>query len=156
MAVASTVGTWIYDVHTGDEVDLFTGPITSSEQILYSPDGRILLGRNSHEVYLLDVAAGKYMYTLSLNSGFTNDVSKTTFGYSRDGGILASWGQGGSVQLWDTVTGQNIQTIEGSWNTQGFAFSPDGTTIAYSIRAKPEVSNKVHLWDVTSSKHKKP
>ena len=154
LAVASTVGTWIYDVHTGDEVDLFTGPMSSIEQVLYSPDGRILLGRNSHEVYLLDVATGKYLHTLSLNSGITNDVSKTTFGYSRDGGMLVSWGQGGSIQLWDAVTGQNIHTIEGSWNTQGFAFSPDGSTIAYSIRAIPELSNKVHLWDVKTSKNK--
>ena len=155
LAVASTVGVWIYDVHTGEERALFTGPITSSEQILYSPDGRILAGRNSREIYLFDVATGKYIHTLSLNSVLTNAVGRRTFVYSRDGGTLVSWGQGGNVQLWDATTGQNIHTIEGSWDSRCFAFSPDGSKIAYSIDAKPELINKVHLWDVTTLKHKK-
>ena len=154
LAVATTLGTWIYDVNTGKERTLFTGPISSVEQILYSPDGKILAGRNSREIYSLDAVTGKYLHTISLNSSTTGS-GRRTFVYSRDGDTLASWGQGGSVQLWNAVTGQNIHTIEGQYNNYCFAFSPDGSTIAYSIRAMPEISNKVHLWDVTSSKYKK-
>ena len=154
LAVATTLGTWIYDVNTGKERTLFTGPISSVEQILYSPDGKILAGRNSHEIYSLDAVTGKYLHIISLDSSLSGS-ERRTFVYSRDGDTLASWGQGGSVQLWDAATGQNIHTIEGTDNSYCFAFSPDGSTIAYSIRAMPEISNKVHLWDVTSSKHKK-
>lgn len=154
LAVATTIGTWIYDVNTGKERTLFTGPISSVEQILYSPDSRILAGRNSREIYSLDAVTGKYLHTISLNSSTTGS-GRRTFVYSRDGDTLASWGQGGSVQLWNAETGQNIHTIEGQYNNYCFAFSPDGSTIAYSIRAMPEISNKVHLWDVTSSKYKK-
>ena len=154
LAVASTVGTWIYDVHTGAERALVPGPMASIEQISYSPDGRILAGRNSREIYSLDAVTGKYLHTISLNSVHSGS-GRRTFMYSHDGSKLASWGHGGSVQLWDAITGQHRHTIEGTSNSYCFAFSPDGSTIAYSIRAMPEISNKVHLWDGTTSKHKK-
>ncbi|MDE0638627.1 MAG: hypothetical protein OXI43_22535 [Candidatus Poribacteria bacterium] len=153
LAVASTIGIWIYDVHTGDERALFTGPVSSSEQILYSPDGRILAGRNSREIYSLDAVTGKYLHTISLNS-YHSGSGRRVFVYSQDGDTLASWGHGGSVQLWDAVTGENKHTIEGTRDSYSFAYSPDDTTIAYSAGRLGE-KNDIHLWDVTSSKHKK-
>lgn len=42
LAVASTIGIWLYDVHTSAEVALFTGHTGSVNSVAFSPDGTLL------------------------------------------------------------------------------------------------------------------
>ena len=42
LAVASSIGIWIYDAETGKELDLFTGHTGSVENLSYTPDGRFI------------------------------------------------------------------------------------------------------------------
>ena len=40
LAVASSIGIWIYDAQTGEEIDLLTGHTDSVYSVAFSPDGK--------------------------------------------------------------------------------------------------------------------
>ena len=42
LAVAGSLGIWIYDATTGEALDLFTGHTDDVESVSFSPDGRTL------------------------------------------------------------------------------------------------------------------
>ena len=47
IAVASSIGIWLYDVGTGDEVNLLTGHTRPVHSVAFSPDGWTLASRAS-------------------------------------------------------------------------------------------------------------
>ena len=47
LAIASSIGIWIYDANTGEELDLFTGHTGPVETLSYSPDGRFIASSRS-------------------------------------------------------------------------------------------------------------
>ena len=47
LAVASSIGIWVYDAETGEELDLFTGHTVPVERLSYSPDGRFIASSSS-------------------------------------------------------------------------------------------------------------
>ena len=65
LAVASSVGVWIYDANTGAEISLLTGNTYAIESVVYSPDGRTIAGLNYHIVDLWDTATGNRKTTLN-------------------------------------------------------------------------------------------
>ncbi|MDE0017771.1 MAG: dockerin type I domain-containing protein [Candidatus Poribacteria bacterium] len=57
LAVASSIGIWIYDAQTGEELDLFVGHTGEVSSIAYSPDGNTLAsGSSDGTVLLWDIA----------------------------------------------------------------------------------------------------
>ena len=89
LAVAGSIGTWIYDTKTGVELDLLIGV----SSVAFSPDGTMLAsiaegldGRDS-TVQLWDVATGQLKTTLM---GHTDPIYSVAF--SPDGTMLASGG----------------------------------------------------------------
>ena len=42
ISVATTIGVWTYDVHTGNAVNLFTGNMSGANAISYASNGSIL------------------------------------------------------------------------------------------------------------------
>ncbi|WP_017315129.1 nSTAND1 domain-containing NTPase [Mastigocladopsis repens] len=68
--------------------------------------------------------------------------------FSPDGKILASASADKTVKLWDTATGQVIQTLSGhTASVWGVSFSPDGKILASASRDKT-----VKLWDPATGK----
>ncbi|MCE2396202.1 hypothetical protein J4G02_16740, partial [Candidatus Poribacteria bacterium] len=57
LAVAASTGVWIYDVHTGAELELLTGHTAEIESLAFSPDGDTLAsGSDDGTVLLWNVA----------------------------------------------------------------------------------------------------
>ena len=73
IAVASRIGIWIYDAHTGKELDLLTWqrPV-EFYSVCFSTDGRSLAGGAWGDVVLWDATTRKHLQTLT---GHTNAVS---------------------------------------------------------------------------------
>ena len=40
LAVASSIGIWLYDAHTGAEIALFTGSMANVSSVVFSPEWR--------------------------------------------------------------------------------------------------------------------
>ncbi len=153
LVVVSTIGTWIYDVNTGEERALYTGPMASVDSVAFSPDGKTLTGRNSNELYSLDVTTGTYLFTIPLKTYFGSDATPT-LGFLPNGNTVVSWSHGDAIQLWDATTGQHKKTIGDRSDRTNLTFSPDGSKIVYSKGSHGNMT-KIHLWDVTTEKHVK-
>ena len=141
LAVASSIGIWIYDAHTGATLDLLTAPAPVS-QVVFSPDGNTIASGSWDDdmVRLWDVGTGQLMAPLTGQTDSTSNVA-----FSPDGTMLTSGGADLVVRLWDTATGQLKTTFIGpSGHINSVTFSPDGGILAGGT------DDKVWLWDVTT------
>ncbi len=142
LAVASSIGIWIYDADTGATLDLLTAPAPAST-VAFSPDGHTLAAGSWDDnsiVRLWNVPTGQLIATFT---GHTHGTYSVTF--SPDGAMLASGGGDLAVRLWDVATGQLKTTlIEHSGYINSVTFSPDGSILAGGT------DDKVWLWDVTT------
>ena len=72
MAVASSIGVWLYNAETYEEVALLTGHTRSVNSIAFSPDSATLAsGSRDSTIRLWDAATGNHQRTLT---GHTNAV----------------------------------------------------------------------------------
>lgn len=147
LAIASGTGIWLYDAHTGRELDLLTGHTGSVLTVAFNPDGNtIASGSKDNTVMLWDALTGKHKQTLI---GHENIVTCVVF--NPDGSILASASFDSHVRLWDMSTGRLIKiTQDARSSITHITFNPNGDTIAGSTLG----DNIVFLWDVVTGKVK--
>ena len=144
LAVGSTIGIWIYDMRTGEELDLLTGHTYYVNRVIFSPDGKTLASMsrwNDHIIRLWDGVTSEPKATLT---GHTSEINNIVF--SPDGKTLASASDDNTVCLWDGVTG-DLKTIlrEHTANVKVLAVSPDGSRLASG--GNDEV---IRLWNVAT------
>ncbi len=162
LVIASDIGIWLYDAHTGKELDLLPGSMNRfpTGDTVFSSDGRMLAAISTAKelVQLWDVDTGKHLKTLTGHKSRVNSVC-----FSPDGTTLAGGGGNGNIFLWDIATGKLQKTPIIKHKDQVFSvcFSPDGTMLASSSDLFEE-ENKidwyrsvVQLWDVDTGQHLK-
>ncbi len=145
LAAATYIGVWLYDVETGNELQLLATEPAAVQSIAFSPDGtKLVSSARGTPLSLWDVESGRLLRTFSAE---TNSSNKGV-AYSPDGTIIAGNGSSGTVQLWNPDTGENIRTLKGeeSWTALNcIQFSPDGKTLATGWH-----DSTISLWDVNT------
>jgi len=141
LAVAGSLGVWIYDAQSGDEIDLLIAHRDGIRDISFSPDGRTLAsGSWDRTIRLWDVDTGSLKNTLW---GRAQPVYSVAF--SPDGKTLAS-GSDNTIFLWDVDMGSLKDTLTGhKYAVYSVAFSPDAQTLASG-----SWDNTIRLWDVNT------
>ena len=87
LAVASSIGIWLYDARTGAEVALFTG-----HTMAFSPDGKTIDSASANDgiIQLWDVASGQLKNTMEGHTSSYDSYRREPVAFSPDGTILAS------------------------------------------------------------------
>ena len=154
LAVASSIGIWIYDANTFTEIALLTGHTERVNAVAFSPDSKMLIsGSHDKTVRLWNVETGELLHTLEDHTDYVLAVA-----FSPDGNKFASSDGDFTIRLWDTHRKQMLHAMipfdgfvhrsnEAFW-VYDIAFSIDGKTLASADR-----NNRVRLWDVDTGKH---
>ena len=125
LAVSGSIGVWLYDADTHEEIHLLTGHTAWVSCVAFSPDGQMLAsGSWDRTIRLWNSHTGQHKATLMRDGMY--DVTSVAF--SPDGSMLVSGGGGWDtkIRLWDTETGSHIATfIRHKENVTSVVFSPD-------------------------------
>ena len=141
LAVASSIGIWLYDTTNYQELALLPSsqPLAS---IAFSPDGSLIAsiikyGPVHSDVW--DVASRTKIATFNLPLG----GSTKSIAFSPDGRTIGVPG-GSRIFLWDVVTEQELLRIQlENYNVNSISFSPSGHMIAAG-----DGDNLIRLWNV--------
>ena len=139
ISVATTIGVWTYDVHTGNAVNLFTGEMSGANAISYASNSSILAAAHwDRKVRLWDVSQTlpeALYYTFDENPGPIYAVA-----ISPNGRMVASGGadrpnrgnteSGGLIRIWDLETKELRPILRYNAVVTTIAFSPNNRWIA--------------------------
>ena len=153
LAVAGSIGIWLYDADTGEAQALLTGHTGYVNSVSFSPDGATLAsGSNDLTVRLWDVATGTQKVVLTGHTHWVNSVH-----FSPDGKTIASGSTDNYVYLWDVATETRKNHITHSKGVNSVRFSPDGKTIAtacdndhaflFDVATVTQKASFHHRWD---------
>lgn len=157
--VASGGGTEVvlWDPFSGNEVFTFS---TGSDYIVFSPDNTRLATASCNEIQVWDLKAGnsltnKQQWSANPNDltcitalSFSPDSSKiaSADGESGSGGIYPRPKKvGGTILVWDALTGQDISVMRHGDSVQAIAFSENGNRL---VSGSYDRTSRV--WDTTT------
>ena len=139
VSVATTIGVWTYDVHSGNEVNLFTGAMSGANAIAYTSDGKTLAAAHwNRTVCLWNVdleLPTTPRYTFKGHAGPIYAVA-----VSPNNGMLASGGAdktdrgdaepSGLIKIWDLHTKDLLLILRYNSPVSTIAFSPNSRWLA--------------------------
>ena len=127
LAVGTTIGIWIYDVHKGEELHLLIGEMGSVKAVAYYPGGDYIASAHADwTVRLWDISAEKVVRTFTGHEGAIHAVD-----FSSDGAIIASGSSDKTIRMWDTQSGELLSILPGYQGAvYSVTFSPDGKMLA--------------------------
>ena len=141
----------MWDVATGEPLVVFAEP-TEQENlgqisaVAFSPDRALLAAGAKTQLHLWDVRTGHKLFSVSTvhKRGWRTylDYPKSLV-FSPNGAILVSGHRHGTIQLWDTKTGERIAALDGhTQQVETLKFSPDGETLVSTAQ-----DGTIFLWD---------
>ena len=154
LIVPSSIGIWIYNAHTLEEVGLITEHKGfDSSAIGFTLSGSLLASRyqtDIHDLYFakIQIWDEDTRYSTDIRI-YPEDMGQiTSLVFSPDGHTLATGSRDGKICLWDVQTGELGNTLtEHTEIVSSLVFSPDGCILASGNK-----DGTVLLWNVDTGK----
>ena len=106
VAVATSIGIWIYDAQTGQEISLLTGHWNKVTSLDFPADGRFLAsGSADGTIRLWDIDTGNQIALPMVHGGWIRKIAVSPDGKS----LISSDTWKNALILWDTETGEQIE-----------------------------------------------
>lgn len=139
IAVATSIGIWIYDTTNGNELSLLTGHTQGVTSVCFNSDGSILAsGSYDDTIRLWNMETGKFIRKLT---GHNSNVY--TIAFSPDDRTIVSGSRDEMIGFWDVETGNLNKTIAGHANgVYGVSYSSNG-----DILASYGSNERINLWN---------
>ena len=139
VSVATTIGVWTYDVHSGKEVNLFTGDMGGANAISYTSDGGTLAAAHwNRTVGLWDVNSHLPTAPYFTFTGHPGPIYAVAI--SPDNRMVASGGAGkmnrgdsepsGLIRMWDLQTKELRPILRSNAPVSTLVFSPNSRMLA--------------------------
>ena len=145
LAVATTIGIWLYDTETYQERKLFTRSHQEMEKVYFNGDGTVLIGmeRFSHKITRWDVTLPE----IEKSSKKKHDFPR--YGPSSSDGNTFATISFKEIHIRDSKTNTSKHILKGHEDYIGcLSYSPDSKIIASGSK-----DQTVRLWDVKTGKH---
>ncbi len=160
--VATTIGIWMYDAHTGEELSLIAvlpGEGREVTAIAFSPDGRTLASGEMGGVgRLWDTITGKPIVTFK-EVPRPRYAELRALAFSADGMKLVGAAANREISVWelgaDIKSPTLSRTIKGqtSWHSNSLMqLSPDIRLLANTTADWENKNFRIQLWDTTTGK----
>ena len=144
LAIATTIGIWIYDTETYQERKLFTRSHHEMEKVNFNADGTVLIGmeRFNNKITRWDVTLPE----IEKSSKKKHDFALQAI-YSSDGNTFATISFK-DIDIWDSETNTSKHKLKGHEDYIGcLSYSPDSKIIASGSK-----DQTIRLWDVKTGK----
>ena len=132
---------WRWDIKTGQLVQRIDLPLAERSRLYVSPDGKYVLTQAFSDNVVRLWSLGEtitQIRTLPFDDLFSYSVA-----FSSDNRYILVGYSGGTVLVWDTLSGQVVQTLRGHTSAvTGITFSSEGKTVLTG-----SVDRTVRLWD---------
>ncbi len=152
IAVATSIGVWLYDADSGKEIRLLQNKKHNqiySDWIIklaFSPNGKILAICALDGIHLWEPHTGRYLSILREEPHLPGDLV-----FFPDGQTLATGTRtGGLIRFWDVTNKTISKTLTGHTKITSFAVSPDGKTII--SRSIFQGKKALYWWDVETGR----
>ena len=162
-AVATIIGIWIYDAHTGREITLLNEEPRSIRALTYSQDGKMLASCDANgEVQLWNTVTGEPPRILpgseKIAPGFKNPTHLVFLEDSTQLAIATMSRHGPVIRIWKLNAETNqplvkhieIDATAEWWRTSALKLSSDGRFLATATEDIPNKMFQVEVWDATT------
>jgi WD40 repeat protein/tRNA A-37 threonylcarbamoyl transferase component Bud32 len=151
LAVASTIGVYVYGAHDMKEA-WFARTGAQANTVAFAPGGaKLACGLIDGVIALRDVQTGRQTQRIESEGRQSVDV----VAFSPDGTMLAVGQRGGTVIMWDIESGLQLRVLEErAFGVRSVVFSPDGSLLA-SVPSGWKLTlsdDPVFLWDVRTGR----
>ena len=150
LAVASSIGIWLYDVKTHKEISLLTEHQSQVSSVAFSPDGcTVVSGSMDGTILLWDRRTSSCKKVIEPTDKTLSSFTAPGLAFSPDGKTIAC-GYRNTIHICNAITGElkNTITKESSGGIKNLAFSQDGKTIYCG-----SIYGEISLWNAITGKH---
>lgn len=135
---------------------LFNRPIadmTSTVAVAFNPDGESLLVAGSETARTWDIATAKETARFSYGKDYGTDL--LTSAISPDARFLAIGTKMGTAKVWDSISGQELASMQHDRAVRSVAFGSDGRfLVTISGQLTMGARTLVHLWDIATGRER--